>query len=744
MNINGIFKPKNVLKGKILALPLIDKTLTQKNKAADAKATGDAIADVKKIALDGHNENSIAISKERTERKKEISVERARIDNIVTNNNDTEGNAELIDVRVGANGFVYDSAGEAVRSQTTDLNDRISAIDGGREPVTPQWESGSFNATADGVSYVNNANRIHTPQDKPIPLKKGDKFELPKTPGISDYQYSLYWYSLDDAYHYVSTTLYDVPYEVTEDGDYFISLRRVDGTLVASADDITFNLVQGENKIENLENDVAELNEKVDTEVDALKNRMSALDGNVEETPIEWTLGKQYLLSNGVLTTGNQKSSGIAEIVMSTGDTITNKDVSKGRIRIYYDLNGTMQEIQLQSTGAVFFADADRTYYIRANQSSTNDASVEEIETFFELTRSDSGGGIISNLEENYVTYQVPEYVKGVFNAKYKDFDENSATKTQDIYDWYDELTFAHSSSMTKEQYGTSQTPEGVCTVADPNTYPMYAYTISPLKFAKHKILLAYGIHGNGSGGDAIQGVIGLAYFIKDLLNNYLKHPTMKYIREYCTVVVMPILNPWGYQNNSRGNGRNIDLNRNFGVGFTRNESASNDLAYFQGSPIRTGDSAFSEEESQNIRDYISQNHTDALFMLEGHSRGKSDKLLNRFQTYVADVDMSTEQANAINKSSKRLVEKYGGSYVGTTSSEAKGQCFRYFRDTFNIFAYENEAFGRYVLPIDSTTDEKLATMSKTDGTDLTQIQATDFVASTVLAVAESFGLTPK
>lgn len=45
----------------------------------------------------------------------------ARVDNIITHNNDTEGNTELIDIRTGADGTVYTSAGNAVREQISTL-----------------------------------------------------------------------------------------------------------------------------------------------------------------------------------------------------------------------------------------------------------------------------------------------------------------------------------------------------------------------------------------------------------------------------------------------------------------------------------------------------------------------------------------------------------------------------------------------------------------------------------------------
>lgn len=58
--------------------------------------------------------------------KKELNVERQRINNIIANNANTDENTELIDIRVGADGKVYKTAGEAVRSQFNSVSEQIN------------------------------------------------------------------------------------------------------------------------------------------------------------------------------------------------------------------------------------------------------------------------------------------------------------------------------------------------------------------------------------------------------------------------------------------------------------------------------------------------------------------------------------------------------------------------------------------------------------------------------------------
>lgn len=85
------------------------------------------------------SERQAADAAEKSERMQEIAVERARINNLVANNNPTEGNSELIDIRVGADGNEYSTAGEAVREQNKLLNKNLDfSVDSLEESIANQ------------------------------------------------------------------------------------------------------------------------------------------------------------------------------------------------------------------------------------------------------------------------------------------------------------------------------------------------------------------------------------------------------------------------------------------------------------------------------------------------------------------------------------------------------------------------------------------------------------------------------
>ena len=136
------------------------------------------------------NERTVADAKEKSERQAEIDVERKRINNLTKlGEGSTTGDAELQDIRIGADGTSYDTAGEAVRGQAASLKEEIDDI-AVKEYAEMQVEfiEGSY------IPYFNQHTIIEDSNAKylKISCKSGEKYKIHTKNFYDGRAYALY------------------------------------------------------------------------------------------------------------------------------------------------------------------------------------------------------------------------------------------------------------------------------------------------------------------------------------------------------------------------------------------------------------------------------------------------------------------------------------------------------------------------------------------------------------------------
>lgn len=120
-------------------------------------------------------------------------------------------------------------------------------------------------------------------------------------------------------------------------------------------------------------------------------------------------------------------------------------------------------------------------------------------------------------------------------------------------------------------------------------TYTIRRYDFTPLNYEKTIVITAC-THGN-----EYSGFYSLTQILDLLVNEWENHPQLAYVRKNVRLVVIPILNMWGFANQKRQNSRLVDLNRNTSYGW---ELFSYDKV---GDTYYKGESEFSEIETRNL-----------------------------------------------------------------------------------------------------------------------------------------------
>lgn len=170
--------------------------------------------------------------------------------------------------------------------------------------------------------------------------------------------------------------------------------------------------------------------------------------------------------------------------------------------------------------------------------------------------------------------------------------EENKVSKMYALYDGMDSAASAAGITITKDNLGKDAS----------NTFNIYNYKVSLNTGGKPVVLLIVGEHGDEL-NSAMLGYYAYREIIDGVLTKYLK---------YVDFWVVPLMNPWGYEHNTRNNSNDVNLNRDFPCEWQYSTSGHN----------KTGNTALSQPETNIIYNLIVNNQSKILFMCNKHDTG--------------------------------------------------------------------------------------------------------------------------
>src|SRR5699024_4496756 len=133
-------------------------------------------------------------------------------------------------------------------------------------------------------------------------------------------------------------------------------------------------------------------------------------------------------------------------------------------------------------------------------------------------------------------------------------FDNAQSVKSQEIYDLYNGLVFNYPEYVKRTNLGSVD-----------GQWNIYGYTFNPIRLDSHlgndipKIIITTGTHGDEKGP-----VYSTYNLFNKICNHWRENEILEFLRFNIEFIVVPIVNPSGFDANTRRNYNNVDLNRNF------------------------------------------------------------------------------------------------------------------------------------------------------------------------------------
>lgn len=274
---------------------------------------------------------------------------------------------------------------------------------------------------------------------------------------------------------------------------------------------------------------------------------------------------------------------------------------------------------------------------------------VSNLQTMITITSSENNNRLLNAKK----TFNVPspEYKsaslvpQGIWTVTY-----------EDVYSWYDALV--DNAYVTKETLGNDQS----------GTYPIHAYrfkpisvgasfvsqnseTVIPVKAYPIKFLLCTATHGSER-----PSVLALYNAMYNVVNHWMDDPVLEFIRHNCEIVVVPLVNPYGFVNRTRGNFNGVDINRNYNTNSWQYGISDTSSPYYRGT------AAASEAETRRMQNMIMSEPFDFVYDFHTHGNFTAyDQMFCWASCGNGFKELSFEIGQAVTKSTNAsAIKNYG------------------------------------------------------------------------------------